>query len=823
MRNQLTVVLTLICAVAEARGEVVKSLRLVLPPQCGPVVENIGRMFIRHVESRCDVKVVVQGEAPLIVELAVEPGIGAEGFKIADAGQAGVRIIGNDARGLLYGVGKFLHTSTYGSQGFAPGAWRGVSVPKMPVRGIYLATHFHNYLQVAPAVEMTRYIEDLSLWGVNNYLVWFGMEEFTGMNDPKARALIDRLRISLKAARDLGLNVSLGCIANDGWKNSPVELRADSSTVDHKGYRADRGPRISNMGNELCPSKPGVPEMELGYCREKLGAFKDIGVDFWFVAPYDNGGCTCPKCAPWGANGFLRMAELLAKAYRREYPQGKVVLGTWCFDLWGIGEWDGMAAKFKANKPDWVDYIMADTDCGQPYPRYPLEKGVPGGLPLLNFPDACMYGQYPWGGYGANPYPALLQRRWNETRQKLSGGFVYSEGIYDDLNKVICAQLYWNPEQPALETVRQYAAYEASPAVADDVTSVIQMFEKNHFRDQVGESAVTACRMIEQADAKLTPQARRSWRWRLFCIRAAIDQEIYRNSQGWGRAGVFRQAYEELRRISCPAEDANPMLRPVLIAAVNAEGPDLAAGYAEAVAASKPMAWWRMSRFHDRSIADATGNKNAAICEKGVVLSPPNAPPPDADKKPGGRAACLSGGRIRAAITGLADAYSVEFWFYNTMPNTARPVTGYLFSRGREGPEGTPGDDLGISGTSAPSIVPPGRLFFYNGDAAKLAVGKTELAPETWNHVVLVRNGPHIAVYLNGNPAPEVSGEMEKGYPDGVTQLFVGGRNDNFANFQGRIAEISVYDRALTGEEAAQHYPSKILRCAQNDMAGISE
>ena len=161
---------------------------------------------------------------------------------------------------------------------------------------------------------------------------------------------------------------------------------------------------------------------------------------------------------------------------------------------------------------------------------------------------------------------------------------------------------------------------------------------------------------------------------------------------------------------------------------------------------------------------------------------------------------------MKATIEELADAYSVEFWFYNTMPNTARPVTGYIFSRGQEGPEGTPGDDLGISGTSAIGTVPPGHLFFYNGNAAKQVVGKTELAPETWNHVVLVRDGKRIAVYLNGNAEPEISGEMEKGYPDGVTQLFVGGRNDNFANFQGKIADVSVYDRALTPEEAVRHY-----------------
>jgi hypothetical protein len=565
MRTLSISILVLACA-AEAQGEAAKTLRLILPPKPGPVVEHIGRVFTRQVESRCDARVVVEDHAPLTVELVLEPGIGAEGFRIADAAPATVRICGNDVRGLLYGVGKFLHTSTYGSGGFTPGTWRGVSVPKMPVRGIYLATHFQNYYQVAPIEEVTRYVEDLSLWGVNSFLVWFGMEEFNGINDPKAQAMIERLRALLKIVKDLGLDASLGCICNDGYKNSPANLRADDRTVGHAGYHARMGPRIFNLGNELCPSKPGVPEMELGFCQEKFEAFKSVGLDYWFITPYDNGGCTCSNCAPWGVNGYLRMAEPLARAYRRTFPKGKVVLGTWYFDRWADGEWAGITARFKAKKPDWVDYIMADNF--EEYPRYPLDHGVPGGFPLLNFPDISMWGQDPWGGYGANPYPSRLQERWNLTKDKLSGGVPYSEGNYEDLNKVICSRLYWDPDRPALETVKDYAAFEFSPAVVGDVATVVEIFEKNQRRDQITERAVEACALLDRAEAKLTPQARHSWRWRLFRIRAAIDQELCRNRLGQGRQEVFRQAHEELLKIS-RAANAWPMLRPVLIPAVS--------------------------------------------------------------------------------------------------------------------------------------------------------------------------------------------------------------------------------------------------------------
>ena len=62
-----------------------------------------------------------------MVELAIEPGIGAEGFKIADGTGGTVRIIGNDDRGLLYGVGKFCTPPLTAARGSRPA--RGAESP----------------------------------------------------------------------------------------------------------------------------------------------------------------------------------------------------------------------------------------------------------------------------------------------------------------------------------------------------------------------------------------------------------------------------------------------------------------------------------------------------------------------------------------------------------------------------------------------------------------------------------------------------------------------------------------------------------------------
>ena len=135
---------------------------------------------------------------------------------------------------------------------------------------------------------------------------------------------------------------------------------------------------------------------------------------------------------------------------------------------------------------------------------------------------------------------------------------------------MICTRLYWEPDRPAIEAVKEYAAFEFSPEVADDVTSAVKIFEKNHSGIRLDESAVTAFQLLERAEAKMTPQARGSWRWRLFRIRATIDQEIYRNSLGQAMDEVFQQACDELTKIS-HAENAIADIRPRPLRAKAAE------------------------------------------------------------------------------------------------------------------------------------------------------------------------------------------------------------------------------------------------------------
>jgi len=208
--------------------------------------------------------------------------------------------------------------------------------------------------------------------------------------------------------------------------------------------------------------------------------------------------------------------------------------------------------------------------------------------------------------------------------------------------------------------------------------------------------------------------------------------------------------------------------------------------------AQKPVAYWRMGEIEGNRAWDDSGHGHHGTYETGYALYLDG--PDRDDLRSGGekpRAVQFAGGRMKAQLD-LGGDYSVEFWFWNGLPNDNRGVTGHLISLGPDGAAKCPGDHLGISGTSS-SNETPGRLFFFNGDERNDSLsGGPLIEPKTWNHVRLVRRGEQVAVYLNGSAEPVLSGRVPVTRPAGNRNVFVGGRSDNFANLEGRLAEVAV-------------------------------
>ena len=141
---------------------------------------------------------------------------------------------------------------------------------------------------------------------------------------------------------------------------------------------------------------------------------------------------------------------------------------------------------------------------------------------------------------------------------------------------------------------------------------------------------------------------------------------------------------------------------------------------------------------------------------------------------------------MQARVPKLGPRYSVSLWFWNGMPNDSRAVLGWMFSRGRNHARQT-GEHLGLNAK--------GQLIFQNG--TQTLTGKTPATRWQWHHAVLVRDGETVQVYLDGQM--QIKAQAKALLP--VETLHLGGRNDNESNWEGRLDEAAVFDRALSAKE----------------------
>lgn len=74
------------------------------------------------------------------------------------------------------------------------------------------------------------------------------------------------------------------------------------------------------------------------------------------IWPYDQGGCGCARCQPWGARGFMRCVESVGTLAREKLPGAKIVLSTWYMDR---KERDDVARQVRA-RPELADALLME-------------------------------------------------------------------------------------------------------------------------------------------------------------------------------------------------------------------------------------------------------------------------------------------------------------------------------------------------------------------------------------------------------------------------------------------------------------------------------
>lgn len=218
----------------------------------------------------------------------------------------------------------------------------------------------------------------------------------------------------------------------------------------------------------------------------------------------------------------------------------------------------------------------------------------------------------------------------------------------------------------------------------------------------------------------------------------------------------------------------------------------LSAGPAtKALAGLKPAMWWRLNEFNGPLAKDEGASQRHATYEGGVAyyLDGPHSQAFCAGEV--NRAPHFVNGRLASDWSGVGEAYTISMWIWNGMPNEGREMSGWFYSRDHNHGVSAYGEHLGVGGSAGHT----GRLVFQAGEA--VLAGTTEIPRWTWQHVVLVREGAKVRLYLNGKL--EIEGEAKAA--SAIPSCFFGGRSDHAADWEGRMDEIAVFDRALGDEE----------------------
>lgn len=476
------------------------------------------------------------------VELKSVDDMEGDSYRIVDL-PGGVRVEASSRLGIISGAGRILQENDFDGDGMEITHFSGVYVPKQEFCGVYFASHFGNYYINAPEDEVIGYVEELALWGVGFIRVWFDFHHYTGLDDPAALPIMKRLKLILKTGKYFGMKISFVSLANEGYKTTPDEMKAEWTA--QNGYLREP---CGHYHTEICPHKPGGLELIIKNRLDLFDAFSDTPPDILTFGVYDQGGCTCADCAPWAANGYIYTIKALIPAVKERFPDCRIGFCVWYLDLFIEGEWDKVYEAFETDTflQNEIEYIAAVHTIALPKnPVYAeaIRKGFgPGHKPLLGFPEISMQSCTPWGGFGANPYPAYLQRDWDNVGHVQAGMWCYSEGIFEDINKYIVLGLYQGRYKTAQDAMLGYVRAEISKKYSDDIMKLLNILDatlprtcENSDRNDPDlirmvikhpEQVQTAAELAQKINGVLPERIRNGWRWRIIYLRAMADKAL---------------------------------------------------------------------------------------------------------------------------------------------------------------------------------------------------------------------------------------------------------------------------------------------------------
>lgn len=241
------------------------------------------------------------------------------------------------------------------------------------------------------------------------------------------------------------------------------------------------------------------------------------------------------------ADEFLNRVVKISRLLKSIHPEAKMWPSAQApheFSTWGE-----VFLTEISKLPDEIDGVIAGPNHALPLDE--LRRRLPNKYPIRFYPDIThnVRCEYPvhfdsddWhysiavgiGREGVNPRPTEFRRLHRLTRPYVIGSVSYSEGINDDVNKMLWSDMDFFGEVPLRESLEDYCRLFFYGADEKALTDAILGLEQNWIGDSVENPSIELTLSRLEAEADRLPSLMKNWRFVILLFRACCDALLRR-------------------------------------------------------------------------------------------------------------------------------------------------------------------------------------------------------------------------------------------------------------------------------------------------------